>query len=148
MTTAAAAAVASKKGGTAKTPKQVKVAAAKARKDARRAFRKQVEVDAAAKIATLSEDIGAVDVSASFSNAHRPLPAPTGSSLTGTPTCTICLFYQYKEPAWTVKNHKSVLNRVTELATKHKVTGRGYVTCYRIKSNHTVLNFARSLRFD
>ena len=97
--------------------KQVKVAAAKARKEARRAFRKKLESEATETIANLGLSATAVDVEASKSNAHRPLPAPP-KNLTSD-SCTICLFYQYKEPAWTSKSHKAALNKVTELAMIH-----------------------------
>lgn len=40
---------------------------------------------------------------------------------------TLLLFYQYKEPEWTDKQHKSVLKKVIELGERFKITGRGRV---------------------
>jgi len=111
--------------------KEAKVAAAKARKEARRAFRRKLEAETKDIIANLNLDPATctttIDLEASKSNANRPLPAPP-QHLKGSradSTCTICLFYQYKEPAWTNKQHKAALTKVTELAKLHQVTGRG-----------------------
>jgi predicted sulfurtransferase len=103
--------------------KQAKVAAAKARKEARRAIRRKLAAESAETAAALGLPATAVDVGASKSNANRPLPAPPQGL--SSDSCTICLFYQYKEPAWKTKEHKAALNKVTELATFYKVTGRG-----------------------
>lgn len=105
--------------------KQEKAIAAKARKEARRAFRKKLELESKDTIANLDLPANTViDLEASKSNANRPLPAPP-QNLHSDSNTTICLFYQYKEPAWTSKNHKAALNKVTELALTHQVTGRG-----------------------
>ena len=103
--------------------KQARAAASKARKEARRAIRRNLAAESTDTAAALGLSVTAVDVGASKTNANRPLPAPPqGSPLD---SCTICLFYQYKEPAWKTKEHKAALNKVTELATFYKVTGRG-----------------------
>lgn len=103
--------------------KKAKAAAAKARKEARRLIRRKLAAETDETARALGLPATAMDVGASKSNANRPLPAPPP----GLPpnSCTICLFYQYKEPAWKTKEHKAALNKVTELATFHKVTGRG-----------------------
>jgi len=104
--------------------KQAKAAAAKARKEARRAIKRKLDAEANDTIAALGLPASAVDVGASKSNANRPLPAPPqGISLSD--SCSICLFYQYKEPAWKTKEHKAVLTNVQDLAMKFNVTGRG-----------------------
>jgi predicted sulfurtransferase len=104
--------------------KQAKaVTAKKARKEARREIRRNVAAESAETAAALGLPASAVDLGASISNAHRPLPAPPQDSPPD--SCTICLFYQYKEPAWKTKEHKAALNKVTELATQLKITGRG-----------------------
>lgn len=105
------------------TSKQAKSAAAKARKEARRALRRKLEAESAKALKDLGLPPSAVDVSASQSVANRPLPAPPADLPAD--SCTICLFYQYKEPAWKSKDHKAALNKVTELAKTHNVTGRG-----------------------
>lgn len=108
---------------TSTTTKQAKAAAAKARKEARRALRRQLEAESADTIKSLGLPATAVDVGASKSNANRPLPAPPADLPAD--SCTVCLFYQYKEPAWKSKDHKAALNKVTEFAKTHNVTGRG-----------------------
>mmetsp|Transcript_19338 Transcript_19338/g.41960 ORF Transcript_19338/g.41960 Transcript_19338/m.41960 type:complete len:561 (+) Transcript_19338:60-1742(+) len=100
-------------------------AAKKARKEARRDIRRKLDAESASTALELGISPTSIDVGASKSNANRPLPAPPQTSLPSDSHCTICLFYQYKEPAWTVKEHKAALNKVTELATFNKVTGRG-----------------------
>lgn len=111
-------------GGAANpTTKQAKASAAKARKEARRALRRKLEAESAQALKDLGLPASAVDVSASQSVANRPLPAPPADLQAD--SCTICLFYQYKEPAWKSKDHKAALNKVTELAKTHNVTGRG-----------------------
>jgi len=70
------------------------------------------------------------------------LPAPP-KNLTSD-SCTICLFYQYKEPAWTSKSHKAALNKVTELAMIHNVTGRG--RCAPEGLNCTLTAYANDIR--
>ena len=79
----------------------------------------------------VAEELGlpptAIEVSASKSNANRPLPAPPEHLGGGTSNkhCTICLFYQYKEPSWTTREHKAALNKVQQLAKQYAITGRG-----------------------
>ena len=125
-----------------KDEKQAKVTAAKARKEARRAFRREVAAESAETAAALGLPSHTIDVGASKSNAHRPLPAPPENSPPS--SCTICLFYQYKEPAWKTKEHKAALNKVTELATFHRVTGRG--RCAPEGLNCTLTASANDLR--
>ena len=103
--------------------KEERVAAKKARKLARRADRK-VDVAASASVASeLGLAPGQVDISASRSVAGGALP-PIPPNLPGD-AVTICLMYQYKEPAWTKKQHKAALNTINELASAHRITGRG-----------------------
>ncbi len=59
-----------------------------------------------------------------LSVAGRDLP-PIPEELTE--DGSILLFYQYKEPAWTNMEHKSMLKRVIELGERCKITGRGRV---------------------
>ena len=81
----------------------------------------------------VAEELGlpptAIEVSASKSNANRPLPAPPehlgGGGTSNNKHCTICLFYQYKEPSWTTREHKAALNKVQQLAKEYAITGRG-----------------------
>jgi predicted sulfurtransferase len=122
--------------------KQAKAAAAKARKEARRAFRRTLAAESSETAAALGLPATAVDVGASKSNANRPLPAPPQDLPAD--SCTICLFYQYKEPAWKTKEHKAALNKVTELATLHKITGRG--RCAPEGLNCTLTASANDLR--
>jgi predicted sulfurtransferase len=91
-------------------PKWVRVQAKKARKEARRAQRKD-------------NTTAVVNLPAAVSVAHRPLP-PLPANL-APDAVTICLCYQYKEPAWTKKQHTRALHHITQLATQHGITGRG-----------------------
>ncbi|OEU13933.1 hypothetical protein FRACYDRAFT_188473 [Fragilariopsis cylindrus CCMP1102] len=131
--------------------KQEKAIAAKARKEARRAFRKKLELESKDTIANLDLPANTViDLEASKSNANRPLPAPP-QNLHSDSNTTICLFYQYKEPAWTSKNHKAALNKVTELALTHQVTGRGRcapegLNCTLTASANDIRAFCYALR--
>jgi len=134
---------------TAIVTKQAKAAAAKARKEARRSLRRKLEADSAETIKALGLPATSVDVSASKSNANRPLPAPP----TNLPPncCTICLFYQYKEPAWKSKEHKAALNKVSELAKTYGVTGRGRcapegLNCTMTASANDIRAFCYALR--
>ena len=129
--------------------KQAKAAAAKARKEARRALRRKLEAEAAETIKTLGLPASAVDVGASKSNANRPLPAPPENLPPN--CCTICLFYQYKEPAWKSKEHKAALNKVTDFAKIYNVTGRGRcapegLNCTLTASANDIRAFCYALR--
>ena len=104
--------------------KRAKAAAAKARKEARREIRRRLAAEAGAAARDLGLPPGAIDVGASRSNACRPLPAPP-PLLPADARTTVCLFYQYREPAWTAREHRAALTQVTALATRHGVTGRG-----------------------
>jgi len=131
------------------TTKQAKAAAAKARKEARRALRRTLEAESSQTIAALGLPATAVDVGASKSNANRPLPAPPADLPAD--SCTICLFYQYKEPAWKSKEHKAALNKVTELAKAHNVAGRGRcapegLNCTLTASANDIRAFCYALR--
>ena len=117
---------------TAATDKAARVAAKKARKLARRAQRKALNL-------AFNPEAGAVLENA-VSCAHRPLPRiPRNLAPAAT---TICLMYQYKEPAWTRKQHKAVLNNVNRLAKEHHVAGRG--RCAPEGLNCTLTGPARS----
>ena len=63
---------------------------------------------------------------ASRSVAGRPLP-PIPSQHDQDGTGTILLFYQYKEPEWTEKEHKVMMKRVIALGEKCEIQGRGRV---------------------
>lgn len=103
--------------------KQARAVAKKARKEARRAERKQNEAASAEAAATLGLSATAINIAASSSVANRALPlVPPNLS---PDAVTICLMYQYKEPAWTTKQHKLALNKVSAMAGTHSITGRG-----------------------
>lgn len=136
--------------GAATVTKQARAAAAKARKEARRALRRTLEAESAETIKALGLSATDVDVGASKSNANRPLPAPP-ANLPSNSCTTICLFYQYKEPAWKSKEHKAALNKVTDLAKTYGVTGRGRcapegLNCTLTASANDIRAFCYSLR--
>mmetsp|Transcript_11620 Transcript_11620/g.17875 ORF Transcript_11620/g.17875 Transcript_11620/m.17875 type:complete len:493 (+) Transcript_11620:165-1643(+) len=63
----------------------------------------------------------------------------------------ILLFYQYKEPEWTHKQHKDMLRKVIELGEKLKITGRGRVApeglnCTLSGTAQSIRNFCKELR--
>ena len=134
--------------------KQTAVAAKKARKEARRALRKSLATESTTTADKLGISHTSIDISASQSNANRPLPAPSlHSSSNGNKTthCTISLFYQYKEPSWTSKEHKGVLNKIHELAKKFNITGRGRcapegLNCTLTASDNDIRAFCYALR--
>lgn len=135
--------------GAATVTKQARAAAAKARKEARRALRRKLEAESVETIKALGLSATEVDVGASKSNANRPLPAPPTNLASN--TCTICLFYQYKEPAWKSKEHKAALNKVTDLAKEYGVTGRGRcapegLNCTLTASANDIRAFCYALR--
>ena len=67
--------------------------------------------------------MNAPELAAAVSVAHRALPdVPSGLA---PDAVSICLMYQYKEPAWTRKQVKAALAKITTLASVHEVTGRG-----------------------
>jgi predicted sulfurtransferase len=125
--------------------KAEKVAAKKARKLARRAQRKAVQ-DAIDK--GLPPPVAFVPTAA-VSVAFRPLPIiPSNISNNAT---TICLCYQYIEPAWTRKQHKHAITKITEFAREHQITGRGRcapegLNCTLTASAHNMRNFCYALR--
>lgn len=135
--------------GTATETKKAKAAAAKARKEARRALRRKLEAESAETLKAFGLSAATVDVSASKSCANQPLPAPPANIPPD--SCTICLFYQYKEPAWKAKEHKAALNKVTELAKTYSVTGRGRcapegLNCTLTASANDIRAFCYALR--
>ena len=125
--------------------KAEKAAAKKARKLARRAQRAAV-AEAVAK--GLPPPVAFIP-SAAVSVAFHPLPViPTHLSSTAT---TICLCYQYIEPAWTRKQHKHAITSITHLANEHNITGRGRcapegLNCTLTASAHNMRNFCYALR--
>jgi predicted sulfurtransferase len=58
--------------------------------------------------------------------AGRPLPS-VPKEHKGDGSGTILLFYQYKEPVWTEKEHKSMIKKVIGLGEKCQIQGRGRV---------------------
>ena len=79
---------------------------------------------------------------AAVSVAHRSLPdiAPGLKP----DAVTICLCYQYKEPAWNAKQHTAAMRKVIALANEHGVTGRG--RCAPEGLNCTLTASAGSMR--
>jgi predicted sulfurtransferase len=65
-----------------------------------------------------------VNLPAAVSVGHSPLP-PLPHTPLAPDAVTICLCYQYKEPAWTKRQHKAALHKIAQLARTHVVTGRG-----------------------
>ena len=64
---------------------------------------------------------------------------------------TILLFYQYKEPVWSKKEHKKALKKVIEIGEAHGITGRGRVApeglnCTLSGMPHSIRKFCYSLR--
>mmetsp|Transcript_33882 Transcript_33882/g.60910 ORF Transcript_33882/g.60910 Transcript_33882/m.60910 type:complete len:558 (-) Transcript_33882:547-2220(-) len=130
--------------------KQKAATAKKARKEARRAIRRTLDAESASTAHELGLPPTAVEVSASKSNANRPLPAPP-AHLSSKDHTTICLFYQYKEPSWTVREHKAALNKVHELASQYTITGRGRcapegLNCTLTASANDIRAFCYALR--
>jgi hypothetical protein len=122
--------------------KEERVAAKKARKETRRAQRR-ADAAAAAKVA---EELGLqpdkVNISAASSVANRALPEPPAVLSPG--AITICLMYQYLEPAWTSKQHKKAIHEIIQIATKHSITGRG--RCAPEGLNCTLTGSANDIR--
>lgn len=80
--------------------------------------------------------------------ALPPLPESSSASLEGG---TILLFYQYKEPEWTEKEHKVMIKKVIALGEKCKIQGRGRVApeglnCTLSGSPRGIRAFAEGLR--
>ena len=113
-------------------------AAKKARKLARRAIRKQQEE---AKAKGLSTDAIGVNVEASKPVINKKLPPIPDGLNPG--AVTICLCYQYKEPAWSKKQHKKAITQITKFANQFEVTGRG--RCAREGLNCTLTATAANL---
>ena len=114
-------------------------AAKKARKLARRAIRKQQEE---AKAKGLSTDAIGVNVEASKPVINKKLPPIPDGLNPG--AVTICLCYQYKEPAWSKKQHKKAITQITKFANQFKITGRG--RCAREGLNCTLTATAANMR--
>lgn len=119
--------------------KAERVAQKKARKLARRALRKQ---EAEAKANGLSVGNIGVNVEASKSVINKPLPKIPENLKPD--AVTICLCYQYKEPAWSKRQHKNAINQITQLANKYEITGRG--RCAREGLNCTLTASAVNMR--
>jgi len=124
-------------------------ASKKARKEARREIRRHEAAESASTAKELGIAPSAINVGASKSNANRPLPAPPPTL--PPESCSICLFYQYKEPAWKSKEHKAALNKVMEFATLYNVTGRGRcapegLNCTLTASANDIRAFCYALR--
>ena len=83
--------------------------------------------------------------------AFRDLPpVPIGAD-DGDHFGTILLMYQYKEPVWNKKEHKTALIKIIELGQTHNMAGRGRVAPEGVNftlsgSPHHVRAFCRSLR--
>lgn len=122
--------------------KQARAAVKKARKEARRAHRKENAEASAEAAAKLGLPSTAVNITAAISVANRSLPVvPTDLA---PDAITICLMYQYKEPAWTTKQHKVALNTISALAGTHSITGRG--RCAPEGLNCTLTSTAADMR--
>ena len=121
------------------TTKAERLAAKKARKLARRALRKQEEE---AKAKGLSTDTIGVNIEASKSVINKPLPEIPNNLKPN--AVTICLCYQYKEPAWSKKQHKIAITQISKLAANHNITGRG--RCAREGLNCTLTASAENMR--
>jgi predicted sulfurtransferase len=63
----------------------------------------------------------------SKSVAYRDLPPVPEEFINSAEHGTLVLFYQYKEPVWNAKEHKTALKQVIALGTKFNITGRGRV---------------------
>lgn len=121
------------------TTKAERLAAKKARKLARRALRKQEEE---AKAKGLSTDTIGVNIEASKSVINKPLPEIPNNLKPN--AVTICLCYQYKEPAWSKKQHKNAITQIYEFANQYNITGRG--RCAREGLNCTLTASAENMR--
>ena len=88
--------------------------------------------------------------------SHKSLPPCPPQHLHGdnNTTCqgSILLFYQYIEPQWSKKQHKSALKKVIEIGQRYNITGRGRVAaeglnCTLTSSNPTdIRSFCYALR--
>ena len=67
-------------------------------------------------------------------------PAPPASP----DECSLVLFYQYVEPPWTEKEHRTALKQVISTATEHGVMGRG--RCAREGLNCTLTGTPQAVR--
>jgi len=122
--------------------KQARAAAKKARKEGRRADRR-ANAEASSELADqLGLPSTAVNLSAAASVARKPLPQIPPNLQVG--AVTICLMYQYREPAWTSKQHNVTLHEITLMATKNSVTGRGRVAPEGV--NFTLTGSAQGIR--
>ena len=121
------------------TTKAERLAAKKARKLARRALRKQEEE---AKAKGLSTDTIGVNIEASKSVINKPLPEIPNNLKPN--AVTICLCYQYKEPAWSKKQHKNAITQISKFANQYNITGRG--RCAREGLNCTLTASAENMR--
>lgn len=97
---------------------------------------------------TKDTDNEEVVIENSRSVAHRNLPSiPKGAESQG----CILLFYQYKEPIWTKKEHKKAIKTIIALGEELQITGRGRVApegvnCTLSGTPEDVRNFCYGLR--
>ena len=70
-----------------------------------------------------------------------PLPPPPSDPAKAS---ALVLFYQYKEPHWTEKEHKEALKRVIAIGKEHGITGRG--RCAREGLNCTLTGTPEGIR--
>lgn len=122
--------------------KAARAAAKKARKEARRAQRRTEAEVSAQEAKRLGIEATKLHIAGAVSVAHRALP-PTPPDLKPG-AVSICLLYQYREPCWTTKQHKKALNDITEIASRHCITGRG--RCAPEGVNCTLTGSAQDLR--
>lgn len=96
----------------------------------------------------VTKDDEEVLVENSRSVAFRNLPPiPKGAESEG----CILLFYQYKEPVWTKKEHKKAIKKIIALGEEFHITGRGRVApegvnCTLSGKPGDVRNFCYGLR--
>jgi len=104
---------------------------------------------------SLEESMEGIDLKQARSIINKPIPKVPkglpGPDKNGNPPVTIMLFYQYKEPHWTPKEHKAAIRFCMELGRTHKVTGRGRVAqeglnCTLTGTAEGVRAFAQGLR--
>ena len=81
---------------------------------------------------------------AARSVAFQPLPPLPPPPPDPEKASALVLFYQYKEPHWTEKEHKQALKKVLAIGKEHGVTGRG--RCAREGLNCTLTGTSEGIR--
>ena len=81
---------------------------------------------------------------AARSVAFQPLPPLPPPPSDPAKASALVLFYQYKEPHWTEKEHKEALKRVIAIGKEHGITGRG--RCAREGLNCTLTGTPEGIR--